>query len=223
MGTCKSMDNSTVIQYKLTEEVHGKHQRFAAQNTRGDPISIEEWIHLLFNNNPSSDSLVIDFTNFIRQASSSYEAFFFETKGTSVDTKTTKQFEFVLVNAVNLRRFVQSRSPAVRAFSDHFDYEDGSTAASFKSLGGSSVLVCPKPQPSNSNDIYTDIATFIRNAPEHEIVGLWKLALGEYRKWLEYEEGNVWFSTSGLGIPWLHLRLDPKPKYYSFEPFARES
>lgn len=32
----------------------------------------------------------------------------------------------------------------------------------------------------------------------------------------------VWFSTSGLGIAWLHFRLDSTPKYYSFAPYKQQ-
>jgi hypothetical protein len=31
----------------------------------------------------------------------------------------------------------------------------------------------------------------------------------------------VWLSTAGAGVPWLHLRLDDRPRYYGFAPFRR--
>jgi hypothetical protein len=30
----------------------------------------------------------------------------------------------------------------------------------------------------------------------------------------------TWLSTAGLGVIWLHLRLDSRPKYYSYRPYA---
>ena len=30
----------------------------------------------------------------------------------------------------------------------------------------------------------------------------------------------VWMSTSGAGVSWLHIRLDSRPKYYQYRPFA---
>jgi hypothetical protein len=34
------------------------------------------------------------------------------------------------------------------------------------------------------------------------------------------EEGTcVWLSTSGLGVPWLHVRVDSDPKYYQHRPY----
>jgi hypothetical protein len=31
----------------------------------------------------------------------------------------------------------------------------------------------------------------------------------------------LWLSTSGLGVAWLHVRLDSRPKYYSYAPYRR--
>ena len=30
---------------------------------------------------------------------------------------------------------------------------------------------------------------------------------------------TLWLSTSGLGVAWLHLRLDHEPKYYQYAPY----
>ena len=32
----------------------------------------------------------------------------------------------------------------------------------------------------------------------------------------------VWLSTAGLGVGWLHVRLDDRPKYYRHAPYVRE-
>jgi hypothetical protein len=29
----------------------------------------------------------------------------------------------------------------------------------------------------------------------------------------------LWLSTSGLGVAWLHVRLDERPKYYTHAPY----
>ena len=31
----------------------------------------------------------------------------------------------------------------------------------------------------------------------------------------------VWLSTAGAGVPWLHVRLDDRPKYYGFGPYRQ--
>jgi hypothetical protein len=30
----------------------------------------------------------------------------------------------------------------------------------------------------------------------------------------------MWLSTSGLGVAWLHIRLDSTPKYYQHQPYT---
>jgi hypothetical protein len=212
MGTSKSKSTSmtntrapTALKYQLVEEVQGKRKRFAAFSNFGDPISIDEWIHMLNGNDESADNHITSFVNFMKEASSPYKAIFFETKGTSASNNKTKQFEFVLVNSRRLYGFVRDKPPGIDAFEEYFGNDDR-TSVAFTNLGGTSVLISPKPQPSNSNNIYTDIASFIRNAPEKEIVSLWKLVVQEYHKRLEEKGESVWLSTSGLGVPWLHAR-----------------
>lgn len=189
-----------------------------------EAISIDDWVNLLSGNDEASENHIINFINCMREASSPYKAFFFETKGTKASNRKEKQFEFVLVDAPRLYSFTIARSPAAGAFSEHFnDLAGSSSSASFPNLGRTSVLVSPKPQPSNPKKIYTDLASFIRNAPQNEIISLWKLALQEYRAWLNEKTESVWLSTSGLGVAWLHIRLDRRPKYYTFRPFQLES
>jgi len=31
----------------------------------------------------------------------------------------------------------------------------------------------------------------------------------------------VWLSTAGAGVPWLHVRLDDRPKYYHYGPYRQ--
>ena len=33
----------------------------------------------------------------------------------------------------------------------------------------------------------------------------------------------MWLSTCGTGVAWVHMRLDQRPKYYTYTPFARET
>jgi len=32
----------------------------------------------------------------------------------------------------------------------------------------------------------------------------------------------LWVSTSGLGVAWLHVRLDARPKYYQYTPYREQ-
>jgi hypothetical protein len=103
---------------------------------------------------------------------------------------------------------------------------------------------------------YAHLANFVRQAPAHQVTGLWQMAASAYLEALlldnnDNEEDSmssagrrnnnkltsnlknrktssgtakpVWFSTSGMGVAWLHFRLDERPKYYTFRAFAEEN
>ena len=36
---------------------------------------------------------------------------------------------------------------------------------------------------------------------------------------MSQSDAPAWVSTSGLGVSWLHIRIDTRPKYYSYAPF----
>jgi hypothetical protein len=97
---------------------------------------------------------------------------------------------------------------------------------------------------------YAHLANFVRQAPTHQVTGLWQMAASAYLEALQpsknsNEDGSisstgrrkinikkqktssgaakpVWFSTSGMGVAWLHFRLDQRPKYYTYRAFAEE-
>ena len=100
----------------------------------------------------------------------------------------------------------------------------GETCISFRNLlvsGDATMLVVPKPMPDTEPSTYSDLASFIRTAPSSEIFNMWTKSLQEYQRLIGPSSNGrtVWFSTSGLGISYLHMRFDSRPKYYSYEPF----
>ncbi len=140
---------------------------------------------------------------------SRWDAFFFETPPVRLDT-TDQPFECVLVDAPSF----QGRTPNPNAFSTHF-----STApvVSFPNLAGDAVLVvpCPRVDPP----VYLHLAAFLRGAPDDQVDALWSavgLAVKE-----RLSTRSMWLSTAGLGVFWLHVRLDPRPKYYKHVPYRR--
>jgi hypothetical protein len=105
---------------------------------------------------------------------------------------------------------------------------------------------------------YAHLANFVRQAPAHQVTGLWQMAASAYLEALQLDDNNnnneedstsstgsrsnkltstlkkrrrktsgpakaVWFSTSGMGVAWLHFRLDQRPKYYTYRAFAEET
>ncbi len=79
----------------------------------------------------------------------------------------------------------------------------------------------PNPLPSIPLTAYTHIAAFTKHAPIAQQHALWNEVALQLRKTLK-EKGNevpIWLSTSGLGVYWLHIRLDTTPKYYNWKEY----
>ena len=140
-----------------------------------------------------------------------YPAYLWETPPITQQT-STRAFEFVLVDSPQLARSV----PDPDAFSSHFEATDpGAGAVVFPSLGGDALLVAPTPQAPF--DAYAHLAAFVRAAPEEQQHEFWRIVGTTVSDRLG--DRPLWLSTNGLGVAWLHARLDTRPKYYNFEPY----
>lgn len=144
---------------------------------------------------------------------SSFNAFFWEnppvTRSTSI-----KPYEFVLVNSPQLSKISADSSP----FQDRFNpMSSDETVVTFGTLSRDAELVVPSPIAPHH--IYTHFASFIRNAPEHQKHDLF-ISLADQVK-INLNNKPLWISTSGLGVYWLHIRLDTRPKYYTHAPYRQ--
>lgn len=119
--------------------------------------------------------------------------------------------EFVLIEAPALEGMPVERAP----FSAYFDEAPGEDVIVFPNLGGDAVLVVPCPRGPDEH--YPHLAAFLRNAPQQQVRALW---LTTAREMLQSTgERPIWLSTAGGGVVWLHIRLDSRPKYYSYAPY----
>jgi hypothetical protein len=69
----------------------------------------------------------------------------------------------------------------------------------------------------------THLAAFLRGGQPQHVVWMWA-RLGKEVKAVFAADGadplsKRWVSTSGLGVSWLHLRIDSAPKYYNYVPY----
>ena len=148
---------------------------------------------------------------FTEQLSQScFEAFFWETLPVTNQTSNCP-FEFVLIEGLALLRRQPDPSPFQSQFSSHASQE----VLAFPNLGGDAILVVPKPLTDAS--CYTHLASFLRKAPESQVDALWRSVGLAMRK--RISSAPTWLSTAGLGVSWLHLRLDSRPKYYRHDPY----
>ena len=99
----------------------------------------------------------------------------------------------------------------LKPFSEHFNKnKDEKYAISFPNLSGDTMLVVPIPRKSKR---FTNMFYFMNSASEIQKRELWKKVAIEARKFLKNNE-NIWISTHGLGVNYLHVRICNTPKYY---------
>jgi hypothetical protein len=152
------------------------------------------------------------FTGFFcdQLASSPFKAFLWETPPLTRAT-FDRPFEFVLVDNAVLARV----EPDVSAFSEHFDAGSDQGFVRFDNLGGDARLVSPCPlEPVTA---CAHLAVFLREAPAAAVIQLWREVAAAISESLN--DQPVWVSTCGLGVYWLHVRLDSFPKYYHYAPY----
>ena len=103
----------------------------------------------------------------------------------------------------------EKRSINETAFADYIHANSYSEV--FYNLGKNAKLVVPTQKIYS--EVYKHIGSFIRLAPKIQIheqfQKLGKSVLDEV-----LEGKLIWLNTAGLGVIWLHMRLDTRPKYY---------
>jgi len=138
-----------------------------------------------------------------------FRAFRWETPPVTA-ANVDRPFEFVVIDSPGLER------PAdANAFDEHFANDPDSAVVTFDNLGKDATLVVPSP--ATSDDAYPHLAAFVRHAPTEQQHELWISVSKAMARRLTSKP--VWLSTAGAGVAWLHVRLDDRPKYYSYVPY----
>ncbi|HJN74272.1 MAG TPA: hypothetical protein QGF58_10105 [Myxococcota bacterium] len=83
--------------------------------------------------------------------------------------------------------------------------------AAFDNLGGDARLVAPTAP-------HAHLAAFLREGSDPDIDAFWQRVGVEASARMGR---RTWVSTSGLGVSWLHVRLDDRPKYYTHRPYSK--
>lgn len=141
-----------------------------------------------------------------------FAAFFWELPPLSSD-RLSEPFEFVTSDAPSLARAVADPSP----FRQPLGAVDPDGIAEFENLGGDAWLLVPEPRGREQD--YAHLAAFARGASEPQrhalLIHLGQVVLARL------SDRPLWVSTSGLGVYWVHVRLDASPKYYQYGPYKR--
>lgn len=141
-------------------------------------------------------------------ASTGAREFRWETPGTTAQS-VESPFECVLVPSPELAK---RADPS--AFRDQLA-AGKSDVVSFGNLSGDARLIVPRE--TGARDAYAHLGAFVRSAPASQRDAFWR-AVGDAMH-ARVGKQCVWLSTAGAGVPWLHARLDDRPKYYAHAPY----
>ncbi len=137
---------------------------------------------------------------------------FFECAPVSLST-LDQPFEAVILPT----RAFEGRATDHRTFAEHLR-GPGPDIRVFGNLSGRSTLI----SPVLTGD-FPHFVAFLQSAPAPLVDALWRVTAETVLATLYDPDRDadtpLWVSTHGLGVFWLHVRLDPRPKYIHHRPF----
>lgn len=166
------------------------------------PVSHRRFLELL----AGDQNFVVFYNSYLENCD--FEAFFWENKPLT-QYNLNKIYECNLVQS----ELLAGVKPDTQTFSSYF--KSTQNVVSFPNLGGDAKLIVPCPD--TNPDVYTHIGNFVRKAPKQQIMKFWKRVGSDMLN--EISNKPKWLSTSGIGVFWLHVRIDTIPKYYQTEEY----
>jgi hypothetical protein len=145
-------------------------------------------------------------------AESPWPAFFWETPALAAGD-LDMPFECVTIAAPMLATVRAEVTPFATQLAR---LEAGRQVGSFPNLGGDAQLIVPRNMHTNA--VYAHLGVFVRTAPPIQITELWSVVASTVEANVKAER-RIWISTAGQGVSWLHVRIDTRPKYYSYDPY----
>ena len=136
-------------------------------------------------------------------------------KGLTLTYPKKLKFPFIWRTSVNNTPFKQEfiiepyLSPIqdYSAFQEYIKKSKNKYVISFWNLSGDAILIIPMPKHGKN---YAHLKNFIDNASKTQQKAFWK----KVAQIASQQSQPIWISTHGLGVPYLHVRIDFKPKYY---------
>lgn len=116
----------------------------------------------------------------------------------------------------HLDRMKEDHSP----FSEYINKSKNKYVISFYNLSRDTLLIIPTPKKNRN---YTTIKHFIDNSSETQQKQFWKYVSKCIKKLIKNGNITYWISTHGFGVPYFHLRISSKPKYFVTKSFTKYS
>jgi len=169
------------------------------------PISFQEVFKLWENDADFIDFYVTAIKDF------GFKAFFWEHPGLTKET-IDRPYECILQKSENFDR----RTVNEQAFADYLHSSNG--AEDFLNLGKNARLVIPTKKLDA--EVYKHFGSFILNAEAPQIHALFNKIGIIVQEEIE-NKPMIWLNTAGMGVIWLHVRMDTRPKYYRTKNYKR--
>ncbi len=148
--------------------------------------------------------------------SNPFDEYYLEFSPVSFSTLDSTVFEFVIIKTSGF---------GINAEIDKFnDLNTNSNEIKvFPNLNRDSILISPCYNRTKNINDYIHIGKFIKSSIDSEQKNkLFDTMFAVYKKELEKTPNKkLWASTHGKGVAWLHLRIDPEPKYISWTNYKK--
>lgn len=104
------------------------------------------------------------------------------------------------------------------SFYEHIKKSKNKYVISFNNLSNDTLLIIPTPK---KNKKFTTIKDFMDNSSETQQKYFWKYVSKTIKNLIKDGKTKYWISTHGSGVPYFHLRISLKPKYYVTKSFMK--
>jgi len=138
-----------------------------------------------------------------------YKAFYWEHPAIKKEF-LEKRYECILQRSKPLEHLPSNES----AFKEHIHSVD--QVVDFMNLGKNARLVVPTKR--TDKEIYNHLGKFMRLAENEQVIEVFKRIGTTMFEEIEKEK-LIWLNTAGLGVIWLHIRMDTRPKYYKTKKY----
>ena len=140
--------------------------------------------------------------------------FFWETTPiTNGDSKYQEQF----IQSKSLNSLQEDWSRFQQQLSEN--QTQNKYVTSFYNLSGDALLVVPIPVQTKKRN-FTTLKDFVDTASTTQQKQFWKEVAKQIKNLTKNGNKKYWVSVHGLGVPYLHVRICTKPKYYVTKKFA---
>lgn len=112
--------------------------------------------------------------------------------------------------------------PDASSFSEHIANGAGTQGVrSFQNFGHDATLVVPCVASPGAR--FAHLVSFLRTASPEQSDALFARVGAIACQHLADSDAPLWVSTAGMAVPWVHVRLDSRPKYYRTESLRARS